>query len=113
MQGGAVCQGHRGFEFVEQDPEDVGDTHGTGGGEAVQDRASDHDCVRTTGEGFENVRPAADTAIHENRDRASDFHGDGGQGVDGGRGGVERAAAMIGSDDAGNALVDRDARVLR
>src|SRR5690606_4472327 len=97
----------------EENPEHVGDAHRASSGEAVEDGAADHDGVRAAGEGFQNVRATADSAVHEEGDRAGDLGGDGGQGVDGGRSGVECAAAVVGNDDAGNAVVDGDAGVVR
>ena len=80
--------------------------------EAPERRPADEHRVGAERQGDRDVGAAADAAVDQHRGAAGDRVDDLRQGVGGGRRAVELAAAVVGDDDAGGAVLDRERRVL-
>ena len=81
-------------------------------GQAPEERAADEDGAGAEGQRDEDVGAAADAAVHEDLDPVADRLDDLGQHVERGRDAVELAAAVVGDDDAGGAVLGGEPRVL-
>ena len=80
--------------------------------EAPEGRAADQDRVGAEGEGDRDVDAAPDAAVDEHRAAAGDGLDRLLEDVGGGGDAVELAPAVVGDDDAGGAVLDRQRRVL-
>ena len=101
---GSAGEGHGGFEFGAQNIDYVFHPVGPTNPQTIKNR---------TAEQTRRSRRSRGLLAHPFRDEfhcpsdgnaPGDFFGDGGQGVDGGRHGVETAAAVVRDDDAGGAV---------
>jgi hypothetical protein len=79
----------------------------------AEDGSSDQHGARAEGDCLEDVRAAADTAIHENLELFVDRLHDLGQDVEGSLCPIELPSTVVRDDYRGGAVLDREPRILR
>ena len=109
---GAAAERQGELELVAEQAEDPTGALRSGGGEAPEGGPPDQHGVGAERERDRDVDAAADAAVDEDRGPAVDRLDDLRQRVGGGEGAVELAAAVVGDDDPGGAVLDRQLGVL-
>ena len=82
------------------------------GREPPEGGPSDQDGVGAEGQRYRDVHPAPDPTVDEDRGPAGDGVDHLGQGIGGREAAVELAPAVVGDDDPGGAVLDRESPVL-
>src|SRR5439155_21721414 len=90
------------------DADDVIDAILAGGAQAVDVRSADQDCPGTERNRLDDVAAPADAAVQENFGLVPAVVHDLGQHLDGGRRIVKLAAAVVGDDEAVDAVIEGD-----
>ena len=107
---GAAAERQRQLQFLAQQPQHLRGTLRAGHGQPPERRPPDQDRVGAQRQRDRDVDAAADAAVDQDRGPAVDRVDHLRQGVAAGQGAVELAAAVVGDDDPGDAVLDRERR---
>src|SRR5579885_1872883 len=109
----ATGEGHIKLEFVTQQLEDMAHAFRAVDGKPPQDRAAKQHCSRSQGQGFQNIGAATYATIQVDFAASVNRFNDFGQGFDARNSCIKLSPAVIGDNDAIDAMLNRQYSVLR